>query len=494
MPARSPVDWAVSKLRPESYGKFLHNGYPFLFWEPDAEADIGRVAAAYLSGPLTAQGLHFAINMDPVQFSMYASTTARAARSHAPASVTAAAMPVSLDAARTVLPTANVSVRTTFVRATLVMLETDPASGAHALGFVFLPKDAAAAIPDIVWQPLPAELGAPVSATLRCTAQSSSATECIVETMWASTSGQATTMVQHSVLVKAGTIADIDSATAPVSMCKTCGPVAMYHAVAAAGNFSFRVAGALRGGDLCLAAVNDNLGLLSGTMDCVSLSPANTTTTRLTLAAVRDEDSAGVVVLAAWEEDEASAGGSTVHGALLLYRSEGTRSGLSSLLAGPRYLQSGRRPMADALSAADDGQLAWFALSVDDAFCYNTESGNKQPAPATCDQTPEATPFVLSATAGSATAWRQQLALNASGPVLSPCGDIAGAREVLVHSVYDMGTAGCLALQRDPSTGSTSLFATHLGIPAAATPPSATAQCGLPATYNGTAVSRWQLA
>jgi hypothetical protein len=500
MPARSPEDWAISKLQQTSYGKFLHNGYPFLFYEPNAEADIGQVTATYLSGVTSLAGLHFAINMDPVQFSVYASS---AARSHQ-AEQDPSTQPVALNAARSLLSVGQISVRTAFVRSSLVIMESSPGSkDGHQIGFVFIPDDARTPPANVTWLSVPHGLDRPLSATANCTVTPTqprgALTQCTLEMTWTpgtgipslspAASGATTSAVRFVVHAYAGEAAEgVLDTLQQLSVCATCAPAAMYHA-AGSSLPSVRIAGALdlSGGKLCIGQVEQSLVLETPTVVCASVPGLPASAANLTLAAIVQKT--GVLVLAAWEAQQGAAAG--IFGGLWSYVASGKQPTLT-LLAGPRYLQAGKHPMADALPAGET-QPPWFALSADDAFCYNTESGNKQATPATCDQIPQATPFVLSASAGTAQAWLAQLAKRDTGAALTPCRDIANEQDILVHSVYDMGVGSCLALQRTPGNASAELFAVHLGIGKGITPPSATATCGLPAAYDGAALSRWQL-
>lgn len=500
MPARSPEDWAISKLQPTSYGKFLHNGYPFLFYEPDAEADIGQVTSTYLSGVTSSAGLHFAINMDPVQFSVYASSTARGHQAERHPST----QPVALNAARSLLPVGKVPVRTVFVRSSLVVVESSPTSEAgHQVGFVFVPDDARTPPANVTWVSVPHGLDRPLSATTNCTViphqPRGALTQCTLEMTWIPSTGMSslspaaseatTSAVRYVVRAYAGEAAEgVLDTLQQLSVCATCAPAVMYHA--AGGSLpSVRIAGALdqSGSKLCIGQVGQSLVFEAPTVVCASVPGLPASAANLTLAAIVQKT--GVLVLAAWDAQQGAPVG--IFGGLWSYVAGGKQPTLTPL-AGPRYLQAGTRPMTDALPA-EENQPSWFALSADDAFCYNTESGNKQATPATCDQIPQATPFVLSASAGTAQAWLTQLGKRDTGPALTPCRDIANEQEVLVHSVYDMGVGSCLALQRAPGNASAELFAVHLGIAKGVTPPSATAKCGLPVAYDDAAVSRWQL-
>eukprot|EP00055_Hartaetosiga_balthica_P012086 m.57588 g.57588 ORF g.57588 m.57588 type:complete len:724 (-) comp7831_c0_seq1:1712-3883(-) len=77
MPQSSPPASNVLQLQAKKYGKFANSSYPFLFWEPSSQDDIQNVSATYAKGPLAPHGLRFATNIDPVQVSLYASSSSQ---------------------------------------------------------------------------------------------------------------------------------------------------------------------------------------------------------------------------------------------------------------------------------------------------------------------------------------------------------------------------------------------------------------------------------
>lgn len=508
MPARSPVAWAVDSLRPSAYGKFLSNGYPFLFWEPDAEVDIANVTGEYLLGPTTPAGLRFAINMDAVQFAVYASTAARTdpkagTTSREPgASVVApvsAAPPVGLGAARLhVLGDAPITATAPLLSdgVLLVVLEHGP-----SLGFALVPPGVAAPVA----APLPAALptgtlALPRDLAAHCTPSTTSTITCrAIVALPPSASGAAGSVVLALYVLSAdaasGAVRDVSAnVSVTLSLCPSCTSYAVSFIPTGESSTGSPVAVVVAldasGARLCAAVLAANLTADPTSTACVSLPGLPAGADNLTLAGFLTRP--GEFSLAvAWSQSD------TVHGALLTFaRGAGA---VLRLASGPHWLQAGRDPRLTALPSVASpssagGGAPWLALGVSAAFCYNTEQGNKQPEPATCDQEPSATPYVLSATVGTLSAWERQLAPPIrNGPALTPCRDVADATDVLLHSVFDMGTGASVVLRRD-STGGVEAVAAHAGIPTAATPPAATSACGLPLPFDGVAVSIWQAA
>lgn len=56
------------------YGKFHSSIYPYLYWEPSDQETIRSVARSYLNHKLHPPGFRFAINIDTVQFIIYSAT------------------------------------------------------------------------------------------------------------------------------------------------------------------------------------------------------------------------------------------------------------------------------------------------------------------------------------------------------------------------------------------------------------------------------------
>jgi hypothetical protein len=71
-PIWDPAMW-LKNVREFKYGKFLNGKYPFLFWEPSDQSILWDVSKVYLEDPdlLNAQGLRFAINIDPIHFEVF---------------------------------------------------------------------------------------------------------------------------------------------------------------------------------------------------------------------------------------------------------------------------------------------------------------------------------------------------------------------------------------------------------------------------------------
>eukprot|EP01006_Ploeotia_vitrea_P021955 TRINITY_DN54368_c0_g2_i1.p1 TRINITY_DN54368_c0_g2~~TRINITY_DN54368_c0_g2_i1.p1 ORF type:complete len:700 (-),score=69.45 TRINITY_DN54368_c0_g2_i1:880-2691(-) len=62
---------ALKFMQKVNYEKFITSEYPYLFWEPSAQDEILAVVKQYKRAVLHKPGFRFAINIDPVQFTVY---------------------------------------------------------------------------------------------------------------------------------------------------------------------------------------------------------------------------------------------------------------------------------------------------------------------------------------------------------------------------------------------------------------------------------------
>jgi hypothetical protein len=65
-----------------NYGKFFTSPYPFLLWEPQDQWKIWNISETYLNYKTHSQGFRFSINIDQVQFELYAGLKSKRALNH----------------------------------------------------------------------------------------------------------------------------------------------------------------------------------------------------------------------------------------------------------------------------------------------------------------------------------------------------------------------------------------------------------------------------
>jgi hypothetical protein len=68
-----PVE-VLDLLADLDYGKFSSGQYPYLYWEPSDQAPILRVAASYNRHKPNPHGFRFAINIDPIHFTVFSAS------------------------------------------------------------------------------------------------------------------------------------------------------------------------------------------------------------------------------------------------------------------------------------------------------------------------------------------------------------------------------------------------------------------------------------
>jgi hypothetical protein len=65
-----------------NYGKFFTSEYPFLLWEPQDQWKIWNISETYLNYKTHSKGFRFSINIDQIQFELYAGAKSKRALNH----------------------------------------------------------------------------------------------------------------------------------------------------------------------------------------------------------------------------------------------------------------------------------------------------------------------------------------------------------------------------------------------------------------------------
>ena len=118
-------------------------------------------------------------------------------------------------------------------------------------------------------------------------------------------------------------------------------------------------------------------------------------------------------------------------------------------------------------------------LTVADGFCYNSEPGNKQAYPATCDQQPKSCTYSMSYTVTTVQVLSDLLKTAVE---FSPCLDAGNA--TFIHGSYGLGRNPQGSILVDPS-GVRTLRFLHQGLDPSYPVPLASKVCGLPIPYKG---------
>ncbi|EGD72887.1 hypothetical protein PTSG_04617 [Salpingoeca rosetta] len=477
MPAGNPVAANLQTLRAKDYGKFLNTSYPFLFWEPAAQQDIVDVVSAYKQGPITRAGLRFATNIDPVQVSLYAASTSTSATTE---TRTALGVKDNVAATQTTWPrTASRPAYAFGARSDRVASNTSQVWTAHGHAIVLAPSsleasavsspEAAAASAGTTpkgtttdkltyyWTatngslvPLPLMAGRTLLSVSVDPSDHSRVLLACTDTLVMYTLGEAGgvaakngTVVNWPVTGHVAGFAPIQSnataaaATATAAAATATATTATMTSTASAAALSGVVtyhdnghADRTRTGDgddvqgdqrLCFAVVRvsrySSADSPTTAITSKACTPQTVAAARVATVAVTGADAArlcshtnDVLVLA-------SANVSTTHVSLLAACLD-TSTNTTTMLFNTQTFATGTYP---SLDLTVHNSTAYMALVVQDAFCWNTETHNKQPYPGACDNEPTPTQFALSYTVSSVTDLWRRVQAYAGSTVATPC-------------------------------------------------------------------------
>lgn len=468
MPVGSPAGSHLIDEQKDGYGKFANRSYPFLLYEPADQASIVRVVDAYGSGrPLHPAGFRFAINIDPVQLQVYAA-----------AAVTANGSQALTGAAQSILPVVDHGNSRPFLADRYLLLATVDGTGrregtndkASNRSLRYINLDA----PHRVCVLEGAGDGTGVTGWARADAEAGNVyviSHANGSVSWFNedpTAGAGNSSADTQCPLAQGAGAQLDVAVAS-SVGAWYGPNGTLMLVQA----YLSPEGGANATEVCFRAWT---GLKPGVRSCAALlTPAGggvaptPKTVHISATEVAElphtcGGGEGAVALAVIGTAERQ-----VYRMELCLTPDGS---LQEMRDTPAFTAVGTNPQCylRAVSAtgnvgntvADTTVLA--AMVQGDSYCWNSEKHNKQPAPATCDATPNSTRDVLSYTVAT---WDGLLRAAPDKPI-SSC-----TWPSVAHGAYDQGSSPTVTIRDDGQ-----VVASHVPPVDTSTPDPETQACG----------------
>lgn len=446
------------------YGKFgkASSPWPLLVWEPSAQDEILAVAHKYASHEQVDAGMRFAINIDPVQFAVYAAPVSAAAWNVPLVANAFAPLFVQLSAGSAA--TSAIQLLTIFLESASwapsnsSISSTSPSSAAAQPLYAIYGASSENLFGDVPVARAPAQ-PLPVECATCGAWDGTAASACVLEAPNATASLLVVicsrgAFWRYALDGETNALGLIDGAVVAddlASSCASASGLAIMALTSVAGmpNCLVELMGIANVNEIeplgCVGAGASGLKQAADVADLsLALISLNTSSQRKAAAPVCAVARNGSVLVAAGLLTLSSANAQIFGAVLCLYASPAT----GVLALAPTALQhfdvgANSRLAAMLVPASDGTDILLVGEVHGDGYCWNSETNNKQPTPATCDNEARSTPHIMNYNIGALGAWNAFFAASAPTPnaTLSPCTSVG-----VLHGTFDTGARPQLAL------------------------------------------------